>query len=149
MGVVFVICSFIKNFKRNENVKEMIILLHTLYGNINRNRSPKPNKSGINTSRKVVTFLTVLPKRYTQFPTIGMFPTANAMIIHENRTDVDPNHIAVSLYLVQVKIKQSPAQKRLLKSNQFSAKVKYLYPSLKASDNSAKVTNMTPKAVKA
>ena len=120
--LVFVI--FFVSFKRNENVKEMIllILLHTLYGNINLNRSPKPNKSGINTSRKVVTFLTVLPKRYTQFPTIGMFPTANAIIIHENRTDVDPNHIAVSLYcVVQVKIKQSPAQKRLLKSNQFAA----------------------------
>ena len=119
--LVFVICGLIKNFKRNENVKEMIILLHTLYGNINLNRSPKPNKSGINTSRKVVTFLTVLPKRYTQFPTIGMFPTANAILIHENRTDVDPNHIAVSLYFVQVKIKQSPAQKRLPKSNQFDA----------------------------
>jgi hypothetical protein len=119
--LVFVICGFIKNFKRNENVKEMIILLHTLYGNINLKRSPKPNKSGINTSRKVVTFLTVLPKRYTQFPTIGMFPTANAILIHENRTDVDPNHIAVSLYFVQVKIKQSPAQKRLPKSNQFDA----------------------------
>ena len=119
--LVFVICSFIKKFKRNESVKEMIILLHTLYGNINLKRSPKPNKSGINTSRKVVTFLTVLPKRYTQFPTIGMFPTANAILIHENRTDVDPNHIAVSLYFVQVKIKQSPAQKRLPKSNQFDA----------------------------
>ena len=99
----------------------MTVLLHTLVGNINLNRSPKPNKRGMNTSRKVVTFLTVLPKRYTQFPTIGMFPTANAMIIHENRTDVDPNHIAVSLYFVQVKIKQSPAQKRLPKSNQFDA----------------------------
>ena len=119
--LVFVICGLIKNFKRNENVKEMIILLHTLYGNINLNRSPKPNKSGINTSRKVVTFLTVLPKRYTQFPTIGMFPTANAILIHENRTDVDPNHIAVSFFSVQVKIKQSPAQKRLPKSNQFDA----------------------------
>ena len=100
--------------------KEMIQLLHTLFGNINLNRSPKPNKSGMNTSRKVVTFLTVLPKRYNQFPKIGMFPTANAIIIHENRTDEDPNHIAVSLYCVQIKIKQSPAQKRLVKSNQFA-----------------------------
>ena len=99
----------------------MILLLHTLYGNMNLNRSPNPNKSGMNTSRKVVTFLTVLPKRYTQFPTIGIFPTANAMMIHENRTDVDPNHIAVSFFSVQVKIKQSPAQKRLPKSNQFAA----------------------------
>ena len=78
-----------------------------------------------------------------------MFPTANAIIIHENRTDEDPNHIAVSLYCVQIKIKQSPAQKRLVKSNQFAKQVKYLYPSLKASVDSAKVTNMTPKAVNA
>ena len=78
-----------------------------------------------------------------------MSPIANARISHENRTDVDPNHIAVSLYFVQVKIKQIPAQKRLPKSNQFAAEVKYLYPSLKASEDSAIVTNMTPKAVNA
>ena len=127
----------------------MTLLLHTLVGNINLNRSPKPNKRGMNTSRKVVTFLTVLPKRYTQFPKIGMSPIFNAIISHESKTEVDPNPIAVSLYSVQVRIKQIPAQKRLPKSNQFAAEVKYLYPSLTASDNSAIVTNMTPQAVNA
>ena len=78
-----------------------------------------------------------------------MSPTAFALIIHESRTDVDPNHIAESLCFVKVQIKQIPAQKRLPMSNKFVADIKYLYPSLKASEDSAIVTNMTPKAVNA
>ena len=116
---------------------------------MNLNRSPKPNKRGMNTSRKVATFLTVFPKRYTQFPTVGMSPMAFALIIHESRTDVDPNHKAESLYCVKVQIKQIPAQNRLPMSNKFIAVRKYLYPSLKASDNSAMVTNIMPNTVNA
>ena len=78
-----------------------------------------------------------------------MSPTAFALIIHESRTDVDPHHKAESLYFVKVKIKQSPAKKRLPKSNQFVADIKYLYPSLKASDNSAIITNIMPNTVNA
>ena len=76
-----------------------------------------------------------------------MSPMAFALIIHESRTDVDPNHKAVSLESVKVKIKQIPAQKRLPMSNKFVPDVKYLYPSLKASDDSAMVTNIMPNTV--
>ena len=78
-----------------------------------------------------------------------MSPMAFALIIHESRTDVDPNHKAVSLYLVKVQTKQIPAQNRLPMSNKFVTDVKYLYPYRKASDDSAIVTNMTPQAVNA
>ena len=78
-----------------------------------------------------------------------MSPTAFALIIYESRTDVDPNHIAESLYFVKVQIKQIPAQKRLPMSNKFVADIKYLYPSLKASDDSAMVTNIMPNTVNA
>ena len=79
-----------------------------------------------------------------------MSPMAFALIIHESRTDVDPHHKAESLeFFDKVKIKQSPAKKRLPKSNQFVADIKYLYPSLKASDNSAIVTNIMPNTVNA
>ena len=62
---------------------------------------------------------------------MGMSPIDNAIINHESKTDVDPNHTAVSLYFVPVKSKQIPTQKRLPKSNQFSLEVKYLQsPSL-------------------
>ena len=62
---------------------------------------------------------------------MGMSPIDNAIINHESKIDVDPNHTAVSLYSVPVKNKQIPAQKRLPKSNQFSLEVKYrLGPSL-------------------
>ena len=79
-----------------------------------------------------------------------MSPTAFALIIHESRTDVDPNHIAESLdFGVKVQIKQIPAQKRLPMSSKLVADIKYLYPSLKASDNSAMVTNIMPNTVNA
>ena len=78
-----------------------------------------------------------------------MSPMAFALIIHESRTDVDPHHKAVSLYFVKVQIKQIPAKERLRKSNQFVPDVKYLYPSLKASDDSAMVTNTMPNTVNA
>ena len=78
-----------------------------------------------------------------------MSPMPFALIIHENRTDVDPNHKAESLYCVKVQIKQIPAQKRLTMSNKFVADIKYLYPSLKASDDSAIVTNIMPNTVNA
>ena len=78
-----------------------------------------------------------------------MSPMAFAQIIHESRTDVDPHHIAVYLSSVKVQIKQIPAKKRLPMSNKFVPDIKYLYPSLKASDNSAMVTNIIPNTVNA
>ena len=78
-----------------------------------------------------------------------MSPIALALIIHESRTDVDPNHKAVSLNLVKEQIKQIPAQNRLPMSNKFVTDIKYLYPCRKASDDSAIVTNTIPKTVNA
>ena len=74
---------------------------------------------------------------------MGISPIALEIMIHENNTEVAPNHIEVSLSN-QVIITQRPEHKMLVQSSKLAPDLKYLIPSLNISVTSIQNMETTP-----